>query len=293
MIDFSRDNPPTTSDERIKALLSMARIERELGYVDERVANTELPAGRFDGERYEAEVPDTLDLTDNAVLAINAYTRMLDPAMDYRTSGGALQLWEEETDALERTLGSWAGWARPNDARPRSLMQCCAGNAGRSMYYVWDSIVTREGDEVRVNLHLNRASPWLDVESHLPYEGKVVLRVKDAPRAAVRLPEWTNRDRVTCRVNGVSRALAGDGNYIQVRDLRRGDEVVLEFPMREQTLFREIAGVPYRLTIRGNTVVDIDPQGKIYPLYQRGHYQRDRAPLRKVTRFVPEDKIEW
>ena len=39
------------------------------------------------------------------------------------------------------------------------------------MYYAWDSIVTQSGNEVRVNLHLNRASPWLDVHSHLPYEG--------------------------------------------------------------------------------------------------------------------------
>ena len=89
----------------------------------------------------------------------------------YRKSGSPLQLWEDETDAAERAVGSWAGWAAANDGRHRSLMQCCAGNAGRSMYYAWDSIVTQSGNEVRVNLHLNRASPWLDVHSHLPYEG--------------------------------------------------------------------------------------------------------------------------
>ena len=89
MIDFSRDNPPTTSQERIEAMRSLSRVERTLGYVDEKIAEAELPVGRYDGERYETEVPDTLDLTDNALLAINAYTRMLDPAMDYRFFGNA------------------------------------------------------------------------------------------------------------------------------------------------------------------------------------------------------------
>ena len=41
-----------------------------------------------------------------------------------------LQIWMDETDAVERAVGSWAGWAMPHDARHPSLMQCCAGNAG-------------------------------------------------------------------------------------------------------------------------------------------------------------------
>ncbi|MDK1046446.1 MAG: hypothetical protein QGM45_12290, partial [Anaerolineales bacterium] len=87
MIDFTTDHPPVTTDERMKALRGLSRIEKELGYVDERVAEAELPPPSFEGERYEAQVPDTLDLTDRAVFAINAYTRMLDPAMDYRLMG--------------------------------------------------------------------------------------------------------------------------------------------------------------------------------------------------------------
>ena len=211
----------------------------------------------------------------------------------YRGKNQPLQLWEDETHAVERAVGSWAGWATANDGMHLALMQCCVGNAGRSMYYVWDSILTREGDEVRVNLHLNRASPWLDVDSHLPYAGKVVLKVKEAPQVAVRIPEWTEPSRVTCSVNGERQDPAWAGNYIQVRGLKRGDKVAVEFPMREMTLFREIGTVPYELTIKGNTVIDISPAGTIYPLYQRGHYRQNNAPSRKVTRFVSSDTIVW
>jgi len=210
----------------------------------------------------------------------------------YRT-GYSLQLWEDETDAVERAVGSWAGWAAGNDGRHLSLMQCCAGNAGRSMYHVWDSIVTRESDEVRVNLHLNRASRWLDVDSHLPYEGKVVLKIKDAPRVAVRIPEWTDASRVSCRVNGREQEPSRAGSYIQVQGLTTGDEVAVQFPMREAERFEKIGEVPYRLKIKGNTVVNIDPEGTIYPLYQRDHYLQDKAHMKKVTRFVPADRIIW
>ena len=88
-IAFSTDHPPVTSDERMKALRGLARVEREMDYVDKQVAEAEIPVPHFEGERYEAQVPDTLDLTDNARFAINAYTRMLDPAMDYRFFGNA------------------------------------------------------------------------------------------------------------------------------------------------------------------------------------------------------------
>ena len=211
----------------------------------------------------------------------------------YRRQNQPLGLWEAETDAVERAVGSWAGWATGNDGVHHALMQCCVGNAGRSMYYVWDRVVSRKGDEVRVNLHLNRASQWLDVESHLPYEGKVVLKVKEAPKLAVRIPEWTQSDKVTCKVNGSGTDLLWEGAYIKVQGLNQGDEVTVEFPMREVTLFKQIGTAPYKLRIKGNTVVDISPKGTIYPLYQRDHYKQDKAPMKKVNRFVPEDQIAW
>ena len=219
------------------------------------------------------------------------------PASDeggyYRGKDQPLQLWEDETDVVERTVGSWAGWATGNDGIHRALMQCCAGNAGRSMYYVWDSIVTKEADEVRVNLHLNRASRWLDVHSHLPYEGKVVLKVKDAPKLAVRIPEWTERTKVTCQVNGSGKDVVWAGNYIRLQNLKSTDEVTVEFPMRDVSLFKQIGTAPYKLRIKGNTVVDINPKGTIYPLYQRDHYLKDKAPMRKTEMFVPSHRIIW
>jgi hypothetical protein len=42
------------------------------------------------------------------------------------------------------------------------------------------------------------------------------------------------------------------------------------------------------LTIKGNTVVDIKPEGNNYPLYQREHYLNEDTLWRKTERFVVE-----
>ncbi|MDP7602665.1 MAG: glycoside hydrolase family 127 protein [Alphaproteobacteria bacterium] len=205
----------------------------------------------------------------------------------------AQQLWEDSTDTVERTVGSWAGWALPNDGIHFKLMQCCIGNAGRSMYYAWDSIVTQDSGTLRVNLLLNRASRWADVHSYLPYEGKVVVKVKDAPAVAVRIPSWTDRGQVACDVNGARCDFARDGSYAKVDGLSAGDRLTVTFPMHQQRLYRNIHEGTYELDIRGFTVVGIAPKGTIYPLYERDHMRANTAPMKRVERFVADASPAW
>lgn len=199
-------------------------------------------------------------------------------------------------DVLERCVGCWSGWGTANDwvSRNRAgIMQCCTGNAARTLYYAWDAIVTPDADgTVRVNLPLNRAAPWLDVDSYLPYEGRIAIRNKTATTIAVRVPGWVDPAGVQCRVNGGDRATVWSGRYVQLAGLRPGDVVTIDFPMTVQTVSTVAGNVPYTLTLKGHTVVDIDPDGTMCPLYQRDHYKADRAPLRRTTRFVPSETID-
>jgi DUF1680 family protein len=171
---------------------------------------------------------------------------------------------------------------------------CCTGNASRTLYWIWDSILTREDDLVRVNLLLNRCSPWLDLDSHLPYEVKVVLRVKEAKKVAVRIPGWTDHTKVTCKVNGKDRRYSWSGNYVEINGLKPGDLAAIEYPMKTETIFRVIgADQVYKLDIKGYTVVDIDPKGTICPLYQRDYLKQDKAPMKQVGRFVSRENLQW
>ena len=53
-----------------------------IGYVRSEIPEFELPP--YEGERYEALVPDTLDLAERAELAINGMTGPTDPKADYK-----------------------------------------------------------------------------------------------------------------------------------------------------------------------------------------------------------------
>lgn len=195
---------------------------------------------------------------------------------------------------IDRAVGSFAGWAFPNDWGAMSMHGCCTGNASRTIYWIWDSIVTCEDSLVKVNLLLNRASKWLDVDSYLPYEGRVTLKIKEATHLAVRIPEWTDRDKVTCTIGGVERTYQWSGNYIALGSVEVGDTVDITFPIDTRESFRVMgADTTYKLTMKGYTVVDIDPKGKICPLYERDAYKCDTAPVKRVTRVFSDKEIVW
>ena len=203
---------------------------------------------------------------------------------------------KDTRDVARRSIGSFFGWMRANDGLrvvqteqgPKlpghAIMHCCTANGARTLYYVWDSIVTRDSDVVRVNLLLNRASPWLDVDSYLPAEGRVVLHIKEAPRVAVRMPEWCRLQEVEVTVGDKGRRAQMEGRYLLIGELRPGDRVVLTFPLSERVVHRVIGEIPYRLELRGANVVSIDPRGAAYPLYEN---PSSGKPVER-ERFVPE-----
>ncbi|MBM4028755.1 MAG: hypothetical protein FJ280_25680, partial [Planctomycetes bacterium] len=209
-------------------------------------------------------------------------------------------------DVLDRLVGGFSscceivwgtGW----------YTQCCNGNIPQGLYRAWAGIICPQGDGVQVNLLLNRASAWMDVDSYLPYEGKVVLRNKTARSASVRIPRWADRAAARCRVNGGERRNVWLNNYLLIRDLAPQDVVTIEFPMVEtvERYTDKTYEDTYTCVFKGNTLVDISPRddrsriqvmtlddGASYPLqvgfplYRRDHYKTDKAPLKTVERYV-------
>jgi len=72
-----------------------------------------------------------------------------------------------------------------------------------------------------------------------------------------------------------------------------GIYLTLTFPIGERTEVAEIQGATYTLVLRGNEVVSIDPPGRRFPLYQRGHYRGGETLWRQVTRYAPDVEIDW
>ena len=181
------------------------------------------------------------------------------------------------------------------------------GNCPQSLYYAWESIVRHGNGGTEVNLLLNRASPWLNVDSYLPYEGKVVLKNKRARRVHVRIPVSVDKRAVRLWVQGREVPLVWLNNYLLVDGIGSEDVITVEFPMVEtsERYTEPTFGVEYTFKFRGNTVVDASPRPekpaweilgqddgtrnpitKSYPLFDRERYKGDRAPMIEKERYV-------
>ena len=207
---------------------------------------------------------------------------------------------------IERGLGGFASVSDPTMLHAWWTM-CCNANAPVGLYEAWNSIVQYNQGLAQVNLLLNRASPWVDIDSYLPYEGKVGFKIKTAKKLSVRIPTWADKRAVRCQVNQKSILPAWSGNYVLVDRLQPSDEVTLTFPMVETTEYHTAPTyeIQYTCRFKGNTLVDISPRpdkfawklmasddgAKIpvrrgYPLYLREFYKGDKAPMKKISRYV-------
>ena len=201
--------------------------------------------------------------------------------------------------ALERNVGAFGGALMPNDFYygnswdGAGIVHCCTGNCARAIYYVWENILNFEDDRLKINLLLNRASEWADVESHIPYRGQVDVKVKKPLALSVRIPEWVQPEETRCTVNDKARNLDWDGRYAKVGNVKERDVVTFAFPIRERTETINVQKRPYRILLRGNTCVAIDPPGEISPLFQREYLRSDATRWKKKEHFVSGRTIDW
>jgi len=227
---------------------------------------------------------------------------------------------ESEDNVVERCVGAFlsdAGY--PSETVKIRLMFniCCPGNANHALFYAWESIVRCDTNgHATVNLLLNRASPWLDIDSWLPYEGKVVIHNKTARSLAVRMPRWVNKREVKSEIKGHAANTYWVDSFLMFQNLKPGDNITINFPMVETrenyTLKwkrdgRWMEGTNpgpnwkndhpevFTFYFKGNTVVDLAPRPKdsAYPSFERNQYKQDKAPTVQVKRFVSDVNLAW
>jgi hypothetical protein len=202
---------------------------------------------------------------------------------------------------LDATLG---GWGASLDDRGEFIGGGC-GNSWRALYYVWDHILRSDGETLTVNLHLNCASPWADLDSYLPNQGRLVLRVKqDHKELRVRIPEWTDWNAVTVTTNNQRRKFKWDKGrfgYLCLGAVAASDRVVIEFPIRSwmvshdlhvSTFVNKSSWLPCKVTLKSNTVINID-RDVWYPTYLQEKYHTNEVGMRAVERFVTHQRFDW
>ena len=210
----------------------------------------------------------------------------------------------------ERNIGNFGGWVGVNDwfggrdyifeeRRGPAIMQCCTGNGSMALYCAFDNILTCEesGRKLRVNLLLNRASRWADIDSHMPYAGRVDVKIKKPIDLSIRVPRWVLPHEARFMVDGKSINVSYVGRYAQLGRLHEGSVATLSFPLCEErkTILVECPDRrdTYTLTVRGSTVVAIEPEGSVCSLYRRATYRHSETRYKKVKRFVADETIPW
>jgi hypothetical protein len=199
-----------------------------------------------------------------------------------------VQLPFESADrAVERSIGSFANIPFVTDYPDPWTGPCCNHNGAQALYQAWEAIVRDEGDgTAQVNLLFNRASPQLDVDSYLPYEGKVILKNKTAGRIHVRIPGWVRKADVHCKVGGVHVTNQWLNNYLILKQIKPGDPISIEFPVVEHTFKRTegASGVTYSIGMRGNTVIELSPRVELDPMQLSDGGLVVSAPSTVITR---------
>jgi hypothetical protein len=200
-------------------------------------------------------------------------------------------------DVIDRILGQMFGFSNPNTIAYPSTTGCCSGNGTQALYYVWESTVRYRDGDATVNLLFNRSSLWLDIDSYLPYEGKVIIRNKQARSLSVRIPGWVDKRAVRASIDGRVVRPLWVGNYLVFNSMTGRDIVVINFPLTQETVTYTMPfDKEYTLKLKGGTVIDISPRDESpvgYALYLRDDYQKEVAPLQRRSSYVPDTVIEW
>lgn len=236
-----------------------------------------------------------------------------DGDMRFNGYGGVLAGQETTDRVLERSIGQFGHLDGARYLKPR-LMHCCTGNGAQALYHAWEAITRRSGSTGEVNLWLNRRSPWLDVASWLPHEGRLSLRNKGLERIAVRIPAWAPFGQLRCTVDGQDARPDRVGDRVLFSGLSGTEQLTLEVPVGVERAGYTLANLnqraygfghggaeEYDCEFKGNTALSVGPErvppgGQDfgwYRLFQREHLRTDNAPMKETPAYIHGQIIDW
>jgi hypothetical protein len=118
----------------------------------------------------------------------------------------------------------------------------------------------------------------------------------------VRVPgdNWVDRQNVRCAIDGRAIEPVWEGDYLTFAEIEAGQTATVEYPLIGKSRTEVLDGLSYRVQWKGQTVLSIDPPGKVAPLFRREGFRTSEAPLKTEPdpRFRPEidralNEIDW
>ena len=176
-----------------------------------------------------------------------------------------------ENNIMKRALGGFAGWSEVNDwVTPRAqIMSCCNAHGARGLYDLWHYSITEDEEEISINMLFTRATRKIEIRSSIPYLGCVEVHIKKKCSLKVRIPLYVNTVNLNASLNNEKINPNIINGWLKADNLHEGDVLTLEFDLPEKHEEIFFGYDEYKVRYKGDTVLEINPHGKIYPLYER------------------------
>jgi hypothetical protein len=188
--------------------------------------------------------------------------------------------------AYRETLNAVWGGPELRD-KIRVLQNCCGGSGAHALFLFWRNAARVEDGVLSVHLHMDKRIPEAEIRCDQPYRGRTVVTLCHDLELRFRIPDCIDRSALRLLVNGVEMPIPRThgvtgaflegmspeggsvqvvGNYLHCGSRRNGDRVEMAYPL---PVFTEdvVVGNPgyrtwnYRVTWKGDTVIDIEPVG--------------------------------
>ncbi len=116
------------------------------------------------------------------------------------------------------------------------MFGCCAPEGMRAIHTAWASTIEHREKSpwgpagVYVNLGLSRESPWGEVVSFFPVEGRLTVKASTKDAFHLRPPHWAPRAQVAAYIGTKAVPVTWTGDYVHF-DAAPGDELTITYPI--------------------------------------------------------------
>jgi hypothetical protein len=162
---------------------------------------------------------------------------------------------------------------------------CCTGSGARALHLVWEHAVEDRADGLYVHLGFSVDRAPAEVLSYEPYLGQREVRLREARRVLIRLPEHARRDDAELWVDDARREPTWRGAYADAGLLGPGQAAVLRYPLTGHA--EQVVVNQQSLTVhwKGGTVLGVSPEGAAPVPYRRADLARATVPWQPIPAY--------
>ena len=195
---------------------------------------------------------------------------------------------EEQLGVMRQIQGAFVSCPTPNDLVDENLehhgvagnppmlldmMGCCHPEGMRALHTAWRHTVTKKGEDIYINMSLSCKHKEAEVKTSLSDKGELVVRARAEGNYFLRPPVWAPRQKVKLYRSGTEESPNWKGDYIRVAVVKADEKISISYPLvsfiQEIELDAGYNSGTYAIKWQGNTVTEIQPEGKHMPLFQR------------------------